>query len=371
MAFDPVFANHVQLQDKESEFDVYSEFLEAVRNKTKQEVVECLQKNNQCSSDTEVRVSENDKDKTSNPALAESPPYRKKLLKALQEKDAGEVWNLIAEAKDDDLKTLENLNEVCKSVADQDRLKEAGLMKYLWETLKRHLRCSGWCRNCISCRENEQRTTEFQNEEEQQWIRILCDPLYISLKWLWRSNPKSELMNSSAKGKANDSKQQDVIEAALRDAHLLEKIASYEHHYSKDEYTRLAEEYDKFATHVVNGSNLKQLHQVMDLEGTGCLLLERPENFNQSLGLLKIAADKERKGVCVLIYFLPFYDNNKVLLGIARSVASYCLEEGKLLNEFSEGIFHFSVLLPTQIVFRAPEISRKMTSTYSRQVELL
>ena len=294
MEFHEVFASQIQLQGKESGFDIYSEFLEAVRNKTKQEVIECLEKI------TRSEIEDDKNNVTSNPPKAESLPYRQKLLKALEEKDAGKVWSLIAEAKDDDLKTLENLNEVCKSVADQDRLKEAGLMKYLWETLKRHLRCGGWCRNCSTCRENEQRTTEFQNEEEQQWIRILSDPLYISLKWLWRSNSKSELMNSSAERKANDSKQQDVIEAALYDAHLLEKIASYEHHYSKDEYTRLAEDYDKFAADVVECSNLKQLHQVMDLEGTGCLLQERPgEDFNQSLGLLKIAADKERKRVCV------------------------------------------------------------------------
>ena len=289
-----VCANQIQLQDKENGSDIYSEFLEAVRNEPKGEVIKCLEKM-KGSSDTASRSEiEDDKNNiTSNSLQVESLPYRQKLLKALEEKDAGEVWNLIAEAKDDDLKTLENLNEVCKSVADQDRLKEAGLMKYLWETLKRHLRCSGWCDNRRSCRQNE------EEPEEQQWIRILSDPLYISLKWLWRNNPKSELMNASSERKANDSKQQDVIEAALHDAHLLEKIASYERNYSKDEYTRRAEEYDKFAADVVNGSNLKQLHQVMDLEGKGCLLQERPEDFNQSLGLLKIAADKERKRVCV------------------------------------------------------------------------
>ena len=96
----------------------------------------------------------------------------------------------------------------------------------------------------------------------------------------------------------NESKLADVIEAALHDAHLLEKIALFEHHFSRDEYTRRAEVYETFATDVVAGSSLEQLHVIMDIDGTGCLLQERPKEFNQSLSLLKIAADKERKKVC-------------------------------------------------------------------------
>ena len=80
------------------------------------------------------------------------------------------------------------------------------------------------------------------------------------------------------------------------------KIASYEHHYSRDEYTKRAEEYEKFAADVVEESSLEQLHVIMDVKGSGCLLQERPKDFNQSLSLLKIAADKHRKRVCVLFY---------------------------------------------------------------------
>ncbi|KAJ7377774.1 hypothetical protein OS493_026341 [Desmophyllum pertusum] len=97
------------------------------------------------------------------------------------------------------------------------------------------------------------------------------------------------------KQREKESKFEDVIEAALDDAYLLEKIALYEHHYSRDEYTRRALECEKFAADVVEGSNLGQLHEIMDIKGNGCLLLEKPKDFNQSLSLLKLAADKERK----------------------------------------------------------------------------
>ena len=100
-----------------------------------------------------------------------------------------------------------------------------------------------------------------------------------------------------------------VIEGALHDANLLEKIALYEHHYSRDEYTRRAEAYEKFAIDVVEGSTWDQLLQIMDDKGTGCLLTNKPGDFNQSLSLLKTAADKERKLVCIYYLFaLPKFN---------------------------------------------------------------
>ena len=297
-----VFASHVQLQEEESGFDIYSEFLYSVRNGTKEEVIKHLSliKN---TTDTAKRATEDEEDNTSNPLPTELTSHRQKLLRALERKDAGDVWKLIVEVKEEGMKTLENLNTVCQSVAENERLKKEGLLKSLWSKLRSQLNCSGGCKSCSNCCDDEQPPVEFQNQEEQEWIKILTDPLYISLEWLWRNNGNSETATAGRdETRAKESKLQDVIEAALHDAHLLEKIALYEHHYSRDEYTNRAEEYEKFAADVVEESNLEQLHVIMDVEGTGCLLQERPEDFNQSLSLLKIAADKQRKRVCVLFY---------------------------------------------------------------------
>ena len=289
------FASHVQHQEEESGFDIYSEFLDSVRNGTKEEVIKHLSLI-KSATDTAKRATENDKDNNS----TESPSHRQKLLKALERKDAGDVLKLIVEGKENDMKTLENLNE---SVAENERLKEIGLFKSLWSKLRSQLNCTGGCKSCSNCCDDKQPPVVFQNKEEQEWIKILTDPLYISLEWLWRNSPQNETANAEKdETTAKESKLEDVIEAALHDAHLLEKIASYEHHYSRDEYTKRAEEYEKFAADVVEESNLEQLHVIMDVEGTGCLLQERPEDFNQSLSLLKIAADKQRKRVCVLFY---------------------------------------------------------------------
>ena len=91
----------------------------------------------------------------------------------------------------------------------------------------------------------------------------------------------------------------------MDDAYLLEKIASYEHYYSRDEYKHRAEEYETFAADIVeqvDTSDFNQLHEIMDIEGNGSLLSKAPANFNQSLSLLKLAADKQRKRVGILCY---------------------------------------------------------------------
>ena len=133
------------------------------------------------------------------------------------------------------------------------------------------------------------------------------------MNWLWRNNPNGgSLTSSDQEGtkKEDSRKSEDVIEAALHDANLLEKIALYEHHYSRDEYTRRAEVYEKFATDVIEGSTWDQLLEIMDDKGTGCLLTNKPGDFNQSLSLLTTAADKERKRVCMalLIIYPPKFN---------------------------------------------------------------
>lgn len=349
-------ANSIQQPEQNGFTDIF----DAVRKGTEEQVKrEFLEKT---STDTGIEAREAGPEDNTNQA------HRKKLLKALEKKDAGEVWNLIAEAKEDDVKRLENLNKVCKSVADYERLKEAGLIKFLAWKCGKQIQKRGCCGQCLErsaadgepttadeqpvntsdehqqtgfqnedaeqermkiissqCLEgtsgdgeriatdeqetnsslDEQQQTGFENIDEQEWITILSDPLYIGLEWLWRTNPNSETTstcsNSTDGGVNKESNLEDVIEAALRNAHLLEKISLYEHHYSRDEYTRRAEKYEKFAADVVEEStDLKQLRTIMDVEGTGCLLNNKPDDFNHSLSLLKIAADKKRKKVCVI-----------------------------------------------------------------------
>ena len=264
-------------QHKNSD-STHVEFFNAVRKGTVEQVRKLLSRLK--STNTAVtEINENGKqdvgDKTS---------YRQKLLKALAEKNAGEVWRLIAEGSKQE--TLKTPNSICETVKGK---------------LESQIRCNGPCGCGRSGRERGGEKYQLEREEEQQWINILSDPLYICLNWLWRNNPKGGSPTSSNQ---QGTKREDVIEGALHDANLLEKIALYEHHYSRDEYTRRAEEYEKFAIDVVEGSTWDQLLQIMDDKGTGCLLTNKPGDFNQSLSLLKTAADKERKLVCMALLLI-------------------------------------------------------------------
>ena len=275
--------NEQQHEDSDS---THAEFFNAVRNGTVKEmknVLSQLKKTNTTVTETNENGKQDVGDKTS---------YRQKVLKALAEKNTGEVWNLIVKGKEKEIKTLETLNSICETVAEHERLREAGLFSCMLGKLKSQIRCE---------REGENCQTKLDREEEQQWINILSDPLYICLNWLWRNNPNG---GSATSSNQQGTKREDVIEGALHDANLLEKIALYEHHYSRDEYTRRAEAYEKFAIDVVEGSTWKQLRQIMDDKGTGCLLTEKPGDFNQSLSLLKTAADKERKLVCIALLLI-------------------------------------------------------------------
>ena len=223
-------------------------------------------------------------DGTNTTVTDETAAYRQKLLKALAEKNAGEVWRLIAEGSKQE--TLKKANSICETVKGK---------------LESQIRCNGPCGCGRSGRERGGEKYQLEREEEQQWINILSDPLYICLNWLWRNNPKGGSLTSSNQ---QGTKKEDVIEGALHDANLLEKIALYEHHYSRDEYTRRAEAYEKFAIDVVEGSTWDQLLQIMDDKGTGCLFTNKPGDFKQSLSLVKTAANKERKLVCMALLLI-------------------------------------------------------------------
>ena len=287
--------NEQQHEDSDS---THAEFFNAVRNGTVEQVINFLSQLNSTNT-TVTDINENREED-----VGETTIYTQTLLKALAEKNAGEVWRLIAEGSEEEIKTLETLNSICETVAEhEERLREAGIFSCMLGKLKSQIRCNGPCGCGRGGRERkgENYQTKPEREEEQQWINILSDPLYICLNWLWRNNPNG---GSATSSNQQGTKREDVIEGALHDANLLEKIALYEHHYSRDEYTRRAEAYEKFAIDVVEGSTSGQLLEIMDDKGTGCLLMKKPGNFNQSLSLLKTAADKERKLVCMALLLI-------------------------------------------------------------------
>ena len=291
----------------------------------------------------------------------------KQLEKVLNEENVVEAWKLIVEAQKEKVdEVLENLSDVCRIVTKVENARDNGFslrciyvpFKKLYSLLKHFeiswiKRPSTFCDHIKNwCNEFNITDTEIRSEKEHTWIKILSNPLYISLEWLWRNNPpfevkkgkgrkesefevvsesapddeyplvkkvtssedhstdsadenKNRAMEYKGRRRRKEGKLEDVIQAALDDAYLLEKIASHEHHFSRDEYMDRAMEYEKFAADIVeqvNCSQLNQLHKIMDVEGKGALLKKKPDDFIHSLSLLKMAADKKRKEVGSLCF---------------------------------------------------------------------
>lgn len=204
--------------------------------------------------------------------------YRQKLSDALEEGDAYKVWKLLLNEEFKNIPHLKDLNEVSKSVADREEVKD-WLYRFISYEFKNLLENNG--------KEN------LPSEEDRLNLDIQSNPLCLSLEWLWRSNPKSPQHEESEKG--------SIIEAALDNAFLLEKMASYKNHFSHDKYMDRAEKCEKFAIDIVEQVNddkeLELLHKVMDIDGEGALVNKESNDFIPSLSLLKMAADKERKMV--------------------------------------------------------------------------
>ena len=286
-----VFLTDVHLQTS----DTFDRFLQMVQERTKEEAHIFLL--------DLIETAENASNSMNNPL--------KQLADALEDGNVPEVWKLIAKgSEDENNQTLENLNEICRIIAEKENNKENDShfkcswdCKKLWKTIKKSL-CYmlSWIAQCDESHDDLEEEAEMRSEKEWRWIEILSNPLYISLEWLWRNNPNS-LCKKGLRRK--ESKFADIIEATLDDAYLLEKIASNEHYYSRDEYKHRAEDYETFAADIVeqvDTSNLNQLHEIMDIEGNGSLLNKTLANFNQSLSLLKLAADKQRKRVGIRFY---------------------------------------------------------------------
>ena len=202
--------------------------------------------------------------------------YRQKLSDALEEGDAYKVWKLLTNEEFKNIPHLKDLNEVSKSVADREEVKD-WLYRFIYSEFKSLLENNG--------------KEDLPSEEDRLNLDIQSNPLCLSLEWLWRSNPQSPQHEESEKG--------SIIEAALDNAFLLEKMASYENHFSHDKYMDRAEKCEKFAIDIVEQVNDSKelLHKVMDIDGKGALVNKESNDFIRSLSLLKMAADKERKMV--------------------------------------------------------------------------
>ena len=202
--------------------------------------------------------------------------YRQKLSDALEEGDAYKVWKLLPNEEFKNIPHLKDLNEVSKSVADREEVKD-WLYRFISYEFKNLLENNG--------------KEDLPSEEDRLNLDIQSNPLCLSLEWLWRNKPQSPQHEESEKG--------SIIEAALDNAFLLEKMASYKNHFSHDKYMDRAEKCEKFAIDIVEQVNddKELLHKVMDIDGEGALVKKESNDFIRSLSLLKMAADKERKMV--------------------------------------------------------------------------
>lgn len=214
------------------------------------------------------------------------------LLEALERNDAAEVWDLVE--NNHPIEALKIMQRVNKDIAKKARNKEKS--------------CNFHCKpqailSCVgdtyspSSRHNGKETQHIEEERKDEarkrkWIKILSNPLFIGVEWLWRRNTNRHCDD------CHENNDRDAIGKALYDAYLLDKITSHEHYYSLEDYKSSVEAYESFAADVLEESTVTELYEIMDIEGDGFLLRGSPHRLrklDQSLSLLKIAADYGRK----------------------------------------------------------------------------
>ncbi len=152
--------------------------------------------------------------------------------------------------------------------------------------------------------EQEEKKNGKKNGQQEDEIRTEENKPSLADKLLEALEKKDALevweFRFQCKARSRKNQDEDIVKASLDNARILEKIASREHHYSRDEYKSAINAFEKFAVDIIEGTTSKENYDVkiMDIEGNGCLLTGEPNNFIQSVSLLKIAADKGRKRVC-------------------------------------------------------------------------
>ena len=265
----------------------------------------------------------------------------KPLLDALDEGDIIESWKLIVEMEEkQEHETIGTLSAKFKDIVEEENVKDNGFsFKRICLPLEKlSTSLEGSIMGCVASSRRKIRRTPIDNDE-LAWMKILSNPLYIGLEWLWRNKPHSpsNIRKESKEVKSTDvvphqetddtplvpvpsgnhstnngdenknrteeddkkrRKFEGVVEAALFDARLLVKRSFYKHDLNRDEYLKCATECEIFAADVVDRADrFKELVRIMDFEGKGALLKKTSKEFIHSLSLLKIATDKKQKKV--------------------------------------------------------------------------
>ena len=265
----------------------------------------------------------------------------KLLLDALDEGDIIEIWKLIVEMEEkQEHETIGTLSAKFKDIVEEENVKDNGFsFKRICLPLEKlSTSLEGSIMGCVASSRRKIRRTPIDNDE-LAWMKILSNPLYIGLEWLWRNKPHSpsNIRKESKEVKSTDvvphqetdgtplvpvpsgnhstnngdenknrteeddkkrRKFEGVVEAALFDARLLVKRSFYKHDLNRDEYLKFATECEIFAADVVDRADrFKELVRIMDFEGKGALLKKTSKEFIHSLSLLKIATDKKQKKV--------------------------------------------------------------------------
>ncbi|KAL9988580.1 hypothetical protein ACROYT_G003039 [Oculina patagonica] len=290
-----VFAENIHLEEVISRDGLYY-YLQKIKEDEEREKNERSKKNGK---DKEVKEDQGKGIQDESDTEMNKPSLADKLLEALDKNDALEVWELV-ENNQAALKT-----RTLESLDNKEKRNCSGLFCCGCFSCG-CFRCCGRCKDsCADEQQNnkqqresneQQNNKKSNNEEKRKWIKILSNPLFISVEWLWRTKGRKEDSKGNSSRDSNN-RNDDVIEDALNNACLLEEIASHEHHYSREEYKSASEACENFAVDVLEKitSSERYEDQIMDIRGNGCLLTGKPKNFIQSLSLLKIAADKGRK----------------------------------------------------------------------------
>ena len=251
----------------------------------------------------------NDRTKNSNDQKIEqiTNDLANKLLRVLGEKDALECLTLLEGGHDTVLSEYENFQNDCEEANKKEQQREG---RFHCDCRNCCTKMFDFCRNkckCSCCSNSEPQESEkksINDETKLNWIKILSNPLFIGLEWLWRTESDCQCKFCKKDRKLvgkEKKKKEDVIESSLHDAYLLDETSSLKHYNSRDVYRESAEAYETFAVGVLEKASQNELYQIMDIKGEGCLLKNNPNqhrNFIQSLSLLKSAVNKGRKKVC-------------------------------------------------------------------------
>ena len=124
----------------------------------------------------------------------------KSLLDALDEGNIIKIWKLIVKMEENQKKnkeenqrkTIGTLSAKFKDIVEEENVKDNGFsFKRICLPLEKLLTSlKGSIMGCVASSRRKIRRTPIDNDE-LAWMKILSNPLYIGLEWLWRNKPRS------------------------------------------------------------------------------------------------------------------------------------------------------------------------------------